>query len=402
MILDFVQPKAWWWGGAIAPIMGWLGTTTVTSITDTTATLTWEWLSDWGSSITATWFTLYLSWNPTYTIWSPWVTDIPDISLPSPITANASSLLPWTNYCIRPYATNSVWTSYWVQVCFTTASFLYVTNSNASWTVSKINTSTNTIWTTIGVWNSPQVIKKNWTFAYVLNTNWSSVSKIDLATDTVSATITVWVVPQDIVFQWIYAYVSNRASWTVSKINTSTNTVVATISGVGAASWLTINGTLLYATQNNALWDITIIDLTTDTVIGNITWVWTFTYRIVNDWTYLYFTRATSPWQVVKVNIATSTVVWTVTTWNNSQGIAMDWGLLYVLARNGNLLEKIDPVTMTVLGSISVTNPTSIQIVSWFAYVVENWWSLRKISVPGLTLSTSYTMAAWWYGVMVP
>lgn len=405
MILDFVQNKTWaawpWW--AIPPIMWWAGTTTVTGVTDTTAIYAGERLNDWWSPITATWFVRYITWNPTYTIGSPWVTNIPDAVLGNPISANDTWLTWWTWYCIRAYATNSVWTSYWPQVCFTTAAYIYVSNANSPWSISKINTSTNTIASTITTWNGSQVIKYSWWYLYVLNNYTNTVNKVDLVTETVIATITVWFSPSDIVFTWSFAYIANQWSWTVTKINTTTNAVVTTIAGTSAARWLTLVGTALYVTQLNALWTINIIDTTTDTISWTITWVWSNTSKIVNDGTYLYVSRFVNPWQIVKIDISTWLVVWTVTTWNSAESMALDWTTLYALARTWNSLHKIDTAAMTISSSYAVTNPTDIQLKSWFAYVVENGsLAVRKIAIPWLTLSNTYTTATWWYGVYIP
>ncbi len=105
---------------ATAPIMWWAGTTSVSNITTTSADLTGTYTGNWWSPITWSWFVIYPSWNASTIIWWTNVIDVIDWILPSPISASATGLTANTNYCFKPYATNAIWTSYGVEVCFTT------------------------------------------------------------------------------------------------------------------------------------------------------------------------------------------------------------------------------------------------------------------------------------------
>ena len=69
------------------------------------------------------------------------------------------------------------------------------------------------------------------TYAYVANYGSNSVSVINTSTNTVSTTVTVGSSPYGVAINpaGTYAYVANHGSNTVSVINTSTNTVSATV-----------------------------------------------------------------------------------------------------------------------------------------------------------------------------
>lgn len=109
-----------WWPLITTPVMWWTWTTVINQIYGNGADVTWTYTSDGGSPITDTGFVVYPSGNPTYTIWSPWVIDQSSWGTTSPISMNLNWLSPSTAYCTKPYATNSVGTSYWEEVCFTT------------------------------------------------------------------------------------------------------------------------------------------------------------------------------------------------------------------------------------------------------------------------------------------
>jgi YVTN family beta-propeller protein len=107
-----------------------------------------------------------------------------------------------------------------------------VTNNN-SHNVSVIDTSTNTVVTTVPVGIRPFGVAVNpaGTRAYVVNTDSSNVSVIDTSTDTVVATVPVGIRPFGVAVNHAgtRVYVTNGNSDNVSGIDTSTNTVVTTV-----------------------------------------------------------------------------------------------------------------------------------------------------------------------------
>lgn len=104
LVNEFWEQVVWpeSWPAITAPVMWWAGTTTVANIGTTTADLWGTYTSDGWSPITATWFVLYPAGNPSTIIWGSGVTDFPDATLPSPITASATGLTAWANYCFKP------------------------------------------------------------------------------------------------------------------------------------------------------------------------------------------------------------------------------------------------------------------------------------------------------------
>ena len=114
----------------------------------------------------------------------------------------------------------------------------YVTDIKGT-AVSVINTSTNTLSTTITVGTSPRgvAITPNGAYVYVANANSNDVSVIDTATNAVSATIAVGDNPIGVAItpDGAFAYATNAVDGTVSVINTATNLVVGSPIAVGDA-----------------------------------------------------------------------------------------------------------------------------------------------------------------------
>lgn len=84
--------------------------------------------------------------------------------------------------------------------------------------------------------SGPYAVAITWSgaFAYVANSAASTVSVIDTSTNTVVSTIGVGSTPHGVVLDGVFAYVTNEVSNTVSIIDTRTNTVVDTVEGVAA------------------------------------------------------------------------------------------------------------------------------------------------------------------------
>lgn len=120
-IISLDKVAGLFWGAWLSPIMWGAGTTIVNNISSIWADFTWNIVSNNWSPIIQNWFVIYLSGNPTYEIWTSWVTSQIATTVQSwNITLSATGLLWSTNYCVRPYAINVDWISYWTEVCFTT------------------------------------------------------------------------------------------------------------------------------------------------------------------------------------------------------------------------------------------------------------------------------------------
>ena len=152
--------------------------------------------------------------------------------------------------------------------------FAYVTESGSN-SVSAIDTSTNTVATTVGVGSFPTGvgITPDGTHAYVTNEHTNNVSVVDIATNTVVATVGVGSFPLEaaITPDGDRAYVVNRFSNSVSVIDTSSNTVVATVPLDSSPGGVAIapDGRLAYV-ANGGTGSVSVIDTSSNTVVATV------------------------------------------------------------------------------------------------------------------------------------
>lgn len=111
-------------------------------------------------------------------------------------------------------------------------SSVWVANSLAD-TVTRFNPSNNTAGVPIPVGDDPRSIAFDGTNVWVTNFAGNSVSKISPATNTVTATVPVGEGPQGVAFGAGSIWVANSKNDYVSRINPATNQVIAIISPVG-------------------------------------------------------------------------------------------------------------------------------------------------------------------------
>ena len=154
--------------------------------------------------------------------------------------------------------------------------FAYVANSNSS-SVSVIDTASNTVVATVGVGNRPigVAITPDGSRAYVANSNSNSVSVIDTASNTVVATVAVESYPQGVAItpDGSRAYVANTFSNSISVINTASNTVTATVGVEAAPSAVAItpDGNHVYVTDGSFTFgSVSVIDTVTNTVVATV------------------------------------------------------------------------------------------------------------------------------------
>ena len=112
-------------------------------------------------------------------------------------------------------------------------------------------------------------------FAYIANTNGSSVSVIDTTTNTVSTTIAVASLPAGVAVNLAgtRVYVSHlSASPSVSVIDTYTNSVIASIPVGSSPIGVAVNpsGTRVYVAHESFSGSVSVIDTTSNSVIGTI------------------------------------------------------------------------------------------------------------------------------------
>ena len=348
-----------------APIMWWAWSTTVTWVGTNTATLQWTYTSDWWSVITASWFVVYPSGTSPYTIGSPFVMQYPDATLPSPITASPTNLAPTTDYCARPYATNTVGTSYGQEVCFTTSAVWYVTNLSSN-NISIVDlTSFTNVWTISWI-NSPLAWFIDDWYMYVWG--WSNfVTRIylwDNSMVSLNLGAQVWPMTADATHIYVWTGWTN----TLHKINKSTFTVDATLWWLNDnQSWVIVWWYLYVNCQ--ASWTIYKIDLSTFTIVNSLVTGYSWAHRIATDWTHLYVTHYISS-ALARINIATFTLVWAITAFSTPYWIAIDWWFAYIWNNSGWTITKVDLSTFSVVTTVAVWAwPRYPQVKSWFLYM---------------------------------
>jgi YVTN family beta-propeller protein len=164
-----------------------------------------------------------------------------------------------------------------------------IINNEAAGVVSVINTATNAVTTRITVDGSPQAIAitPNGEYAYVASSGSATsigspvsngtVSVINTSTNTVATTVTVGIGPQSVAItpDGAYAYITNGGSDSVSVIGTATNTLTTTITGLstpyGVA--LTPNGEYAYVTEvdsENMVGLVSVINTATNAVTATV------------------------------------------------------------------------------------------------------------------------------------
>ena len=151
------------------------------------------------------------------------------------------------------------------------APLAYIANFGSN-NVSVIDTTSNTVLTTIPVGSSPYAVAAtpNGTRVYVTNANGNSTSVIDTATQSVVAMVGTSF-PYGVAASNTRAYVVGTRSNSVFVIDTSTNGVIATVVVGSSPNGIAINpvGTRVYVTNQNAN-TVTVIDATSNTVIATI------------------------------------------------------------------------------------------------------------------------------------
>jgi len=263
--------------------------------------------------------------------------------------------------------------------------YAYVTNRGDN-NVSVIDTSTDTVVSTIAVGTGPYGVgvSPTGTRAYIANHDSGSVSVIDTDTNTVVATVAVGISPYGVVVNptGTMAYVANGGSNTVSVIDTTTNTVVAS---VPVGSWpkgIAVNpsGTRIYV-ANYASNNISVINTATNTVIATIT-VGAYPFGIVvnPDGTKAYVADNFSS-DVSVIDTVTNMVSAVLSGWDISSSnpftvaINPSGTVLYVANRISNDVSVIDTSTNTIVTKVAIgTSPVGISVTpdGTKIYIVNN------------------------------
>ena len=247
---------------------------------------------------------------------------------------------------------------------------VYLTNTSGG--VSVIDTSTNTVIATIPVDGIGVAVNPAGTRVYVTSPIFNSygyVSVIDAGTDAIIDNIPVERDPTGVAVNpaGTRVYVINATGRTVSVIDTSTNTVIATIpvgGPYGIPAYVAVNpaGTRIYVTDqfNN---NVYVIDTATNTLIDTIPVGWVPQAVAVNPTgTRVYVTNSQSN-SVSVIDTSTNTVITTTPAGNGSAGVAVNPAgtRVYVTNIYDDNVSVIDTATNTVIATIPVVSrPLSI------------------------------------------
>ena len=275
------------------------------------------------------------------------------------------------------------------------APFAYVTNSNSS-TVSVIDTATNppTVVGTIAVGSSPLgvAITPDGKHAYVVNIKpktFGTVSVIDTASNIVVATVAVGLFPYGVAVtpDGKHVYVVNQGDRTVSVIDTASNTVVATVPvgttpfGVAVAP----EGQQAYVT-NSGSHTVSVIATASNTVVATITvGLDPIGVAITPDGKHAYVANGSDD-TVSVIGTASNTVMTTVAVGTSPVGVAItpDGKQAYVANQYSNNVLVIATASNTVVATVPVgTNPIGVAITpdGKHAYVANSNSGSNNVSV---------------------
>ncbi len=248
----------------------------------------------------------------------------------------------------------------------------YITNQSSN-TVSVIDTSANTVSTTITVGNSPTgaAVTPNGSKAYIANRTDGTVSVINTVNNTVSKTITVGTSPAGVAItpDGTKAYITNQGGNSVSVINTATDTISTTIT-VGSNPWgvaITPDGRYAYVANGTSPGTVSMIDIATNTVSATITVGNSPAGIAVNpSGVTVYVTNQSSGTVSYFAAGNTSPTVNAVTVGSTPSGIAItpNGAHAYVANAGSSNVSVIDTSTNTVSTTISISsaNPSGAAV----------------------------------------
>ncbi|WP_151447487.1 beta-propeller fold lactonase family protein [Lacisediminimonas profundi] len=267
------------------------------------------------------------------------------------------------------------------------APFAYVANNDGN-SVSVIDTSTNTVTTTIGV-SAPfgVAVRPDGKYVYATNYLSSSMSVIDASTNSIVATVTglggnplgIAITPNG-----TRAYVTNYRGNSVSVVDTGTNMVVATVTNLDPVNgsfpnWpaATPDGTRVYVPNchqlnynlNNT---VAVIDTSTNIVTAVITVPGLCPGHVVisPDSARAYVTTCTGSCDggaqglLSTIDTATNTVIASLGVGNGVNGVALspDGSRAYVANSGDNTVSVVDTASNSVINTITGLGNMSVEI----------------------------------------
>jgi YVTN family beta-propeller protein len=237
--------------------------------------------------------------------------------------------------------------------------------------VSRINSSTNIVTNTITVGTNPYGLAVDASGnVWVANSGNDTVSKINSSTNTVSATVSSDVGPKGVAVDPAgNIWVTNGGVSSVSKINPSTNTVSATVTVGDHPYGIAVDASGNVWVANNFNDNVSKINSSTNTVTSTID-VGPWPYGIAVDASGNVWVSNNGDGTLSKINTSNGDSVSTVAVEDNPAGIAVDASGNIWTADNGvNKAKKINSLNNTVSASVSVGNfPLSLGDFTGFAF----------------------------------
>lgn len=243
---------------------------------------------------------------------------------------------------------------------------LYVSNNHSS-SVTVIDTTTDSVLSTISVGDFPELSVVVGTKLYVGNLQSDSVSIINTLTDTVISTIPTVSRPYFLTVAGTKVYVSGTDTNAISVINTNTDTIEATIT-VGSNPWRPgLVGTKLYVPNSNSD-TVSVVDTITNTVVATIA-VGSLPNFALGVGKSVYISNSQSG-TVSVIDTVTDTVVTTISV-GGFPYFSGSWGTkVFVPTRSGNAVAVIDTITNTVITSLATgASPYDTKIINDRVYI---------------------------------
>jgi len=254
--------------------------------------------------------------------------------------------------------------------------FLYVANK-ADNTISVVDTSTGSTVKTVSTHSPTDFSNIVGSKLYVNNQLLDTISELDTSNNTIVATINVGRQPAGIAINPINnrGYVANQRGDTVSVFDTNTNQVLKTISvGIGPSRIVVHpSGAFVYVSNrgnpNIGPGSVSVIATSTDTVVQTIAMpIESVVVVISNSGDKLYVGNRVAN-QLSVVDTASNTITSTIPVGNFPTGIAVHptSDAIYVVNQLGGDVSVIDPNTHAIIDTIAVgNNPIPIAIAPSF------------------------------------
>ena len=230
-------------------------------------------------------------------------------------------------------------------------SHMWVANFVSS-TVSKIDTSTNSVVATVNTQLGPIGVAFDGSHVWVTNSASDSVTKIDPATNAATnLAMATSATKGGIVAAGGYIWVVNSSADTVSRIDPSDNSVTTPITVGDDPQGIAWDGTHLWVTNGNSS-SVSKVDPANPSVVTAVA-VGTTPRGVAFDGEHIWVANFDSD-SVSKIEPTSATVVATVAITGGPGAIAFDGVALWITSETTDSVVAVDPSTATVIDTVSV------------------------------------------------